>query len=110
MRTLLASANPRAREAIDLFAFGAARETAAMANSLGGIECFVFTGGIGEHTPEVRALVCERLAWLGFDLDPTANQRPNGPINRPGGRVEIRMIATDEEAVIARHTLSVITA
>ncbi len=110
MRTLLASPDPRAKEAIDQFAFSIARETAAMANSLGGLECFVFTGGIGEHTPEVRALVCARLAWLGFDLDPAANGQPDGPINRPDGRVEIRMIPTDEEGVIARQTVAVVGA
>lgn len=61
MRTLLASFDPRAREALELFAFRVGQETAAMAAALGGLDGFIFTGGIGEHTAEARAMVCERL-------------------------------------------------
>jgi len=85
VRTLLASDEPRAGVALDLFAFRAAREIAAMATSLGGLELLVFTGGVGEHAAPVRAAVCQRLAWLGAGLD-------------------IRVIAADEERVIAAHT------
>ncbi len=106
MRVLLASDDPRAREAIDLFTFLIARETAAMANSLGGLECLVFTGGIGEHSPEVRAAVCQRLGWLGANLDEAANRDNAASIAKPGSRIDIRLVPTNEELVIARHTLS----
>jgi len=110
MRLLLASADPHAAEAVDLFAFSIARHTAVMANSLGGLECLVFTGGIGEHAPDIRALACERLLWLGAELDPLANRDNAGQIGAPASRVDIRVIPTDEEMVIARHTLALIGA
>ena len=109
MRTLLASSDPRAREAVELFAFRAGRETAAMAASLGGLDGFVFTGGIGEHAAEARAMVCERLRWLGVELDAAANTGGAGRISTPGSRVEVRVIPTDEEATIARHTHDIVT-
>ena len=104
MRTLLASADPRAREAVELFAFRIGQQTAAMAASLGGLDGFVFTGGIGEHAAEARAMVGERLRWLGVELDAAANTRGTGRISTPGSRVEVQVIPTDEEATIARHT------
>ncbi len=85
MRVLVGSREARARDAIELFVFRIARETAALAASLGGLDGFVFTGGIGEHSAEIRALVTERLRWMGT--------------------LDIRVIPTDEEAMIARHTL-----
>ncbi len=109
MRTLLASADPRAREAVELFAFRVGQETAAMAASLGGLDGFVFTGGIGEHAAEARAMVCERLRWLGVELDPAANAGGAGRISPPASRVEVRVVPTDEEAMIARHTRNIIT-
>jgi len=81
-----------------------------MANSLGGLECLVFTGGIGEHAPDIRAVACERLLWLGAELDPFANRDNAGQIGAPASRVDIRVIPTDEEMVIARHTLALIGA
>jgi acetate kinase len=108
MRTLLASADPRAREAVELFAFRVGQETAAMAASLGGLDGFVFTGGIGEHATEARAMVCERLNWLGVELDSAANTGGAGRISTPASRVEVHVIPTDEEATIARHTHDVI--
>jgi acetate kinase len=73
MRALLASDDPRAAEAIELFAFRVAREVAAKANTLGGLECLVFTGGIGEHSAEIRQQTCERLQWLGARIDHSAD-------------------------------------
>jgi acetate kinase len=108
MRTLLASADPRARDAVELFAYRIARETGALANSLGGLDGFVFTAGIGEHAPPVRAMVCDRLAWLGVRLDPAANECGAEVISAADSRVAVRVIATDEEAMIARHTLAAI--
>ncbi len=109
MRALLASADPRAREAVELFAFRIGQQTAAMASSLGGLDGFVFTGGIGEHAADVRAMVCERLRWLGVQLDAAANRAGAGRISAPGSRVEVHVIPTDEEATIARHTQDMIT-
>ena len=104
MRTLLASADPRAREAVELFAFRVGQETAVMAASLEGLDGFVFTGGIGEHAAEVRAMAGKRLRWLGVELDAGANRRGTGRISTPGSRVEVHVIPTDEEATIVRHT------
>ena len=103
VRELLASPEPRAREALELFAFHVARETAAMANTLGGLELFVFTGGIGEHSAPVRQMIAERLAWLGVKLDGAANTAGRDRLDAPGSGVEIRVIATDEELTIARQ-------
>ena len=90
MRTLLASPEPHAKEAVDLFVFRIAREAGSMAASLGGLDGFVFTAGIGEHAPEIRAMVCDRLRWLGLGA---------------GGTVDVQVIPTDEETMIALHTL-----
>jgi acetate kinase len=105
MRKLLASADPRAAVAIELFVLRIAQQTAVMAASLEGLDGFVFTGGIGEHAAEVRVMVCERLRWLGVVLDATANTGGSGQISAAASRVEVHVIPTDEEATIARHTL-----
>lgn len=103
IRTLLASADPHAAEAIDLFVFRLAREIAAMACTLGGLDRLVFTGGIGEHAPRIRALACGRLAWLGLELDRASNGVGKGRISQSGSSVEVLVLATDEESTIARH-------
>jgi len=110
MRTLLASHDPRAKDAIDLFVYRIARETGALTSSLGGLDGFVFTAGIGEHAPAIRARVCARLTWLGVVLDPDANDRNATLISAPASRIAVRVIPTDEEAMIARHTLDTIGA
>jgi len=104
MRALQASAGPTARDALELFAYRAAGETAALASALGGLDGLVFTAGIGEHDPATRAAVCARLAWLGLVLDPAANVAGHGRISSPASRIATWVIPTDEEAVIARHT------
>ena len=109
MRTLTTSSDPRAREAVDLFVFRAAKETAALASSLGGIDGLVFTAGIGEHSAEIRAAVIKRLEWLGARLDADANQVGRTIISMPDSAFEIRVIPTDEESVIARHTLDTVS-
>jgi acetate kinase len=101
MRTLLASADPRAKAAVELFVFRIARETAAMAASLGGIDGFVFTAGIGEHATEIQDAVCERLRWLG--AVPGKRDARTSRISAPASAVDIHVIPTDEEAMIARH-------
>lgn len=108
MQVLLASSDPNAREAVELFAFRIGQQSAVMAASLGGSDGFVFTGGIGEHAAEVRAMVCQRLEWLGVELDAAANARGAALISTPGSRIEVHVIATDEEATIARHTQALV--
>ncbi len=106
MRTLIESRDPHAREAIELFAFHIARQTGALAMTLGGLDGFVFTAGIGENVALVRRQVCERLAWLGVAVDDAANERGGPCISKPGSRIAVWVIPTDEELMIARHTLA----
>ena len=107
MRTLLASDEPHAREAIDLFVFRIAREAGALISSLGGLDGLVFSAGIGERAASVRTAVCERLAWLGIRLDEVANAANANLISTADSRVQVRVIATNEEAMIATHTCAV---
>ena len=106
VRDLLASDDPHARQALDLFSYRVACETGAMASAMGGADALVFTGGIGESAAPVRAAACERLAWMGLRLDDAANASGAACINAPGSRVRALVMATDEEDVIARHTLA----
>ncbi len=103
MRTLLASNEATAREAIDLFTFRAAQEIAVMANTLGGIDCLVFTGGIGEHAKEIRSAIGARLAWLGVRIDAAANDEARERIGAADSTVDTFIIRTNEEITIARH-------
>jgi acetate kinase len=107
-RDLVESAAPEAREALDLFAFRIARETAALGNTLGGLDGIVFTAGIGEHQPQIRAAVCERLGWLGVKLDAEANARHATRIEAPASKVVVLVIPTDEEQVIAEEACSIL--
>lgn len=104
MRVLLDSREPAAREAVELFVFHVAREAAALAGTLGGLDGLVFTAGIGENCPEIRLAVCERLAWLGVALDEEANRRGDAKISTPASRVAVWVIPADEERMIAIHT------
>jgi acetate kinase len=108
MRVLLASADPRAAEAIDLFVFRIARELAALTATLRGLDGIVFTAGIGEHAPEIRRLVCERASWLGIVLDHEANRADRPLISAADSRVAVWVVPTNEEAMIARHTLDAV--
>jgi acetate kinase len=110
MRVLLASDDPRVAEAIELFTFRIAREVAAMANTLGGLECLVFTGGIGEHSAEIRQQICERLHWLGVRVDDSGNSQSAELVSTQDSSVEIRVIPTSEETMIARHTSEMLRA
>ncbi|MDA9504105.1 acetate kinase [Bradyrhizobium sp. CCBAU 11386] len=103
MRTLLASHEAAAREAVDLFVFRAAQEIAMMATTLQGLDCLVFTGGIGEHASEIRSAIGERLAWLGVRIDAAANAAARERIGSADSAVDIFIIPTNEEITIARH-------
>jgi len=107
MRILLASTDSAAAEAIDLFTFRVAKEVAAMANTLGGLECLVFTGGIGEHSKEIRQQVCDRLRWVGVKIDRSANDQAEECISAKNSEVDILIIPTSEETTIARHCASI---
>ena len=104
MRDLLKTDDPRAREAVALFVYRILRELGSLAAALGGLDALVFTGGIGEHSPEIRARVCEQAEWLGLALDAAANEAGGPSISRGDSRVSIWTFATDEELVVARHT------
>jgi acetate kinase len=95
----------RAHEAIDLFVFRAAREIGALTASLGGLDGLVFTAGIGEHAPEIRSRICARCAWLGVALDEHANDAAGPRIRAQASRVHVYVIPTDEERMIAEHTV-----
>lgn len=106
MRSLLASDAPEAGEAVALFVYRILRSAGALAASLGGLDGFVFTGGIGEHAAPVRAAVARGLGWLGAELDAGANESAAPVISPPASRLALRVIATDEEAMITAHTLA----
>jgi acetate kinase len=111
MRTLLASPAPAAAEAVELFVHTAVKAVAALAAVLGGLDGLVFTAGVGENSPEVRARICERLAWLGLRLDEAANARDGeAQISSDDSAAKVWVVPTDEEQVIARQTLEVLGA
>jgi acetate kinase len=105
-RELMASTRPEAAEAIDLFCLRIAGEVARLATSMGGIDALVFTAGIGEHQPGIRARVAARLAWLGAELDPDANEAGSRRISTAASRVQLLVIPTDEESIIAQEAVS----
>src|SRR4249919_845895 len=108
VRDLEGSADPQARFALDYFAYRVALNAGMMAAALGGIDGFVFTAGIGENSPSMRARIAERIAWLGVALDPAANAAGRLLISRPDSRVPVYVVPTDEELMIARHTLALL--
>jgi acetate kinase len=104
MRVLLET-DPRVAEAIDLFVYRIVREAGGLAASLGGLDGLIFSAGIGENAPEIRARVCQGLGCLGMRLDPEANRRGDARISAPDSAVIVRVIPTDEERMIALHTV-----
>ena len=106
-RSLIASGEPRAREALDLYTFRISREMAAIANTLGGLDGIVFTAGVGEHQPEVRQAVCNHLEWLGVQIDPAANARHATQIQAKASAVSVLVVPTDEEQIIADEAVAV---
>lgn len=108
MRDLLASPDARAAEAVELFVYRIVRELGSLAAALGGLDALVFTGGIGEHSPEIRARVCQQAAWLGVRLDERANGAGGPNIGAKESAVGILALTTNEEYVIARHVRDLI--
>jgi len=112
LRELLATAatDPRAALALAAYARSLRQHVGALAAELGGLDLLVFTGGVGEHAPTIRADACATLGHLGIRLDPVRNKAGVGVINADGGGCEVRVVATDEELVIARHARALVGA
>jgi acetate kinase len=108
VRELEASADPRARFALDYFAYRVGLQTGLLAAALGGLDGFVFTAGIGENSAGMRARIGTRLAWLGAALDPAANASHAPAISSRESRIPIYVMPTDEELMIARHTFALL--
>jgi acetate kinase len=108
MRALIASTDPRAQEAVDQFCARIAEQIAVMATSIGGIDVLVFTAGIGENSPDVRRNICARLGWIGLQLDDRTNAQPRDVISTRESKVQVLMIPTDEEIMIAQHAREVV--
>ena len=110
VRDLLADGGARARLALDVFVYRAAGAFATLAAAMGGVDAVIFTAGIGENSPDIRAAIAARCAWLGFSLDAARNAAHGPLISATGSKVAGYVIPTDEEATIARETLSVLAA
>jgi acetate kinase len=108
MRALLASEQPAARLAVDVFVYRVRRELGSLAAALGGLDAIVFTAGIGENQAEVRRRICEDAAWLGIELDQAANARAERLISATTSRVAAYVVPTDEELMIARHVAALL--
>jgi acetate kinase len=98
-----------AAEAVNLFCYQAKKFLGALAAVLGGLDTLVFTAGIGEHAAPVRERICAGLGYLGIELDPERNPVGAPIISREGSRVTVRVMKTDEDLMIARHTVRVIS-
>ncbi|MBS7539843.1 acetate/propionate family kinase [Ancylobacter lacus] len=105
VRELLASTDPRAEMAIDMFCHRVAQAVASLSVSIGGLDALVFTAGIGENAPEIRSRVVAALGWAGLAFDPAANARSATQIDDPRSRAAIYIVPTDEERMIGLHTL-----
>lgn len=104
MRTLLKDSSLPAIEAVALFVYRIKHELGALCAALGGLDMLVFTGGIGEHAHQIRTAVCEGMEWLGIQIDENSNAQHLDIISTPQSKVEIKVIPTNEEWVIAKHT------
>lgn len=103
MRTLLASDDPAATDAVELFCYRAVTQIGSLAAAIGGIDVLVFTGGIGEHAAEIRRRISEGCSWLGLEIDIAANATSDIRISTGNSRVDTLVIPTDEEWMIAQH-------
>jgi len=109
VRDLESSAEPTAAFALEYFVYRVGLWTGTLAAALGGLDAFVFTAGIGENSPSMRARIAAKLEWLGCELDVDANKANASLISSPKSRIPIYVVPTDEEFMIARHTLSVLS-
>ena len=107
-RELLASAEPRARFAIDVFCYCTARWIGSLAAALGGLDGVVFTAGVGENAAPIRSAICRACGWLGLELDEAANSEHRTCISTPKSRVAAYVIKTDENLMIARHARALV--
>jgi acetate kinase len=110
VRELEESTDPRAAFAIDYFVYRVGLHAGMLAAALGGLDAFVFTAGIGENAVAIRARIAQKLAWLGAVLDPAANAARKSLISRAESRVRLYVVPTDEELMMARHTLALLSA
>jgi acetate kinase len=108
MRELETSADPRAAFAIDYFVYRVGLNAGMLAAALQGLDAFVFTAGIGENSATIRARIAERLAWLGIALDLAENARHAAKISKSDSRIPVYVVPTDEELMIAQHTLALL--
>jgi acetate kinase len=108
VRDLEASADPRAAFALEHFVYRIGLYAGTLAAALGGLDAFVFTAGIGENSISLRGRIADKLGWLGAALDPAANAARAMLISRPDSRVALYVVPTDEELMIARHTLALL--
>jgi acetate kinase len=109
VRELEASSDPKAQFALDYFAYRVGLYAGMLAAALGGVDGFVFTAGIGENSASMRARIAERLTWLGGALDEHANAAGASRISAAGSRLALRVVPTDEELMIARHTVALLS-
>lgn len=110
VRDLLASGEPRASRALDHFVYRIGLAAGSLAAALGGLDAFVFTAGIGENSPAIRKRIAEKLAWLGASLDLARNEAGRALISSDSSGVAVYVVPTDEELMIARHTLALLAA
>jgi acetate kinase len=108
VRELLTSTDPRAKLALEYFVYRIALSAGMLAAAMNGVDAFVFTAGIGENAPAIREAIVRRLSWLGFDLASQANAKGELKISRKRSRVACYVVPTDEELMIANHTLRVL--
>ena len=110
VRELEASSDPRAAFALEYFVYRVGLQAGLLAASLGGIDAFVFTAGIGENSPSMRSRIAAKLAWLGAGIDPLANANSAPVISSLASRIPLYVIPTNEELMIAKHTFAVLEA
>jgi acetate kinase len=107
-RALLASDNPRARFAVEVFSYRVAGHIASLAAALGGLDGIVFTAGVGENAAPVRSAICRACSWLGLELDEAANRDHKLRISTFDSRIAAYVIKTDENLMIARHARALV--
>jgi acetate kinase len=108
MRELQTSTDPRAKFAVDYFVYRVGLNAGMLAAALQGLDAFVFTAGIGENSSSIRALIAERLGWLGVTIDAAENDKHSGKISASNSKIPVYVVPTDEELMIAQHTLALL--